>query len=388
MVRLLLAFTFMAVASARAEPAPLTFPPLKDGRVVLSFDPHLHTIFSDGHVSPQFRVEEALREGVSAIAVTDHLEYQPRREDIPHPDRNRPFDLARSHAGDALIVVNGFELTRGMPPGHFNFLFVDDVNEYRIGAYDAFADSAALYRASLGDFETFISSLEKARRDGAFVIWNHPGAPSLKDRIPVMLPVHKKIFKAGLVQGIEVAMREKFVREAIGIALEYDLAIMASTDAHRPVGWDNERYGLGHRTVTLVLAEEATQDALEAALRSKATIAFYNGLFIGRARDLRSLMETLVDASLVPSDSRVRMDRRLPQTAKIRIVNHAPTPLAFEAPGELSFVDEGPIFSIAPGEAKVLRIKGEEYAQGGSIPLRILNTLTGPAEQLTLDVAF
>ena len=388
MFRLLLAITLLTVASANAEPAPLTFPPLKDGRVVLAFDPHMHTIFSDGRVGPDFRVEEAVQEGVSAIAITDHLEYQPWRKDIPHHDRNRPFDIASARAGDDLIVVNGFELTRGMPPGHFNFLFVEDVNEYRVEAYDAFSDSAALYRASREDFDTFVSSLEKARHEGAFVIWNHPGAPSLKDRIPVVLPIHEQVLKAGLVHGIEVAMREKFVREAIDIALEYDLAIMASTDSHRPVVWENKQHGLTHRTVTLVLAEDKTEAALEAALRSKATVAFYKGLFIGREPEMRSLMEALIEASLIPRDMRNRTDRRLPHTAKIRITNHAPVPLIFEALAGLSFVNEGPVFSIPPGEAKTLRLKGEEFVHGGSIPLRILNTFTSATDHLTFGVAF
>ena len=388
MFRFLFAFTVMAVSAAGAEAAPLTFPPLKDGRVVLSFDPHIHTIFSDGHVSPEFRVDEARRENVSAIAVTDHLEYQPRKDDIPHADRNRPFDIAQSRADEGLIVVNGFEVTRGMPPGHFNVLFVDDVNEYRVEAYDAFTDSAALYAASRGEFATLTASLEKARREGAFVVWNHPGAPSLQDRIPVVLPFHEQLFEAGLVQGIEVAMREKFVREAIGIALEHDLAMMASTDAHRPTAWYNEQYGLRHRTVTLVLADGETEDALQAALRAKATVAFYDGLFIGRAPEVRSLMEAVVQTSLIPPDPRIRMDRRLPHTAKVRIANRAPVPLIFEAPEGVSFVDEGPVFSIAPGEARTLRLKGEEFASGGAIALRVLNTLIGPSEHLTLEIAF
>ena len=371
-----------------ARPAPLSFPPLKDGRVVLSFDPHMHTVFSDGQVWPQFRVEEARREQIAAIAITDHLEYQPKRRDLPNPDRNRPYAIAQAHARGVPIVINGFELTRGMPPGHFNILFVEDVNAYRIPGYDAFAASAALYKKSRGEFDTLIASLERARDEDAFVIWNHPDAPSLKDRKPVVLPIHDRILKNGLVQGIEVAMREKFVREAIGIALTYDLTIMASSDSHRPAVWENDQHGLRHRTVTLVLAEDAGKDALKAALRAKATVAFYDGMFIGRAPQLTSLMETLVEATLVPPDARIRMDRRLPHTAKVRIANRAPVSLTFEAPAGLSFVDEGPIFSIAPGTARTLRLKGREFTGGGTMALRILNTLTDPATPLTLDIAF
>ena len=388
MFRVLIMFIAMASSALGAVPPPMTFPPLKDGRVVLPFDPHTHTVFSDAQVWPQSRVDEALREGVSALAITDHLEYQPRRKDIPHSDRNRPFEIAHAHADGRMIVINGFELTRGMPPGHFNFLFLDDVNAYRVEAYDQFANSAALYEASRGEFDTVWASLEKARDEGAFVVWNHPGAPSLKDRIPVVLPFHEAIFEAGLVHGIEVAMREKFVREAIEIAFKYDLTIMASSDTHRPTAWENSQFGLRHRTVTLVLAEDETPEALKKGLQSKATVAFYDGLFIGRAPEMRSLMETLIEASLVPPDMRNRTDRRLPHTAKLRIANRAPVPLLFEAPAGLSFVDAGPVFSIPAGEAKTLRLKGKQFTEGGTISLRVLNALIGPAESLTVDVAF
>jgi hypothetical protein len=37
------------------------------------------------------RVEEALRDGLDGIAITEHLEWQPHLKDIPHPDRNRAY---------------------------------------------------------------------------------------------------------------------------------------------------------------------------------------------------------------------------------------------------------------------------------------------------------
>lgn len=60
----------------------------------LSTDLHIHTVFSDGAVWPSIRVEEARREGLDLIAMTEHLEYQPHAKDIPHPDRNRSYTIA------------------------------------------------------------------------------------------------------------------------------------------------------------------------------------------------------------------------------------------------------------------------------------------------------
>jgi len=43
------------------------------GYVTLKCDFHMHTVFSDGDVWPTVRVDEALRDGLDAIAITDHL---------------------------------------------------------------------------------------------------------------------------------------------------------------------------------------------------------------------------------------------------------------------------------------------------------------------------
>ena len=49
----------------------------EQGQYWLSTDLHIHTVFSDGAVWPSIRVEEARREGLDLIAMTEHLEYQP-----------------------------------------------------------------------------------------------------------------------------------------------------------------------------------------------------------------------------------------------------------------------------------------------------------------------
>jgi hypothetical protein len=55
-------------------------------------------------------------DGLDAISITDHLEYQPKQEDIPHPDRNRGYELALESAMETeLLVIPGVEITRPMP---------------------------------------------------------------------------------------------------------------------------------------------------------------------------------------------------------------------------------------------------------------------------------
>ena len=61
------------------------------GFLTLKCDFHTHSVLSDGSVWPNIRVEEAKRDGLDAISLTDHIEYQPHRNDIPHSDRNLGF---------------------------------------------------------------------------------------------------------------------------------------------------------------------------------------------------------------------------------------------------------------------------------------------------------
>ena len=71
--------------------------PNLDGYTTLKCDFHMHTVFSDGLVWPTVRVDEAYREGLDAIALTEHIEYRPHKKDIV-ADHNRSFDVAHKQA--------------------------------------------------------------------------------------------------------------------------------------------------------------------------------------------------------------------------------------------------------------------------------------------------
>ena len=84
------------------------------GYLSLKTDFHIHSVFSDGTVWPSIRVQEALRENLDAISLTEHLEYQPHKSDIPHPDRNRAHEIALKEAADHGLLL--FEALKS--PGH------------------------------------------------------------------------------------------------------------------------------------------------------------------------------------------------------------------------------------------------------------------------------
>jgi hypothetical protein len=110
------------------NPRLMVFPKTISGGLILPVDLHTHSVFSDGSVWPDIRVQEAERDGLTALAVTEHIEYQPHAADIPHPDRNRSYNLASGMAKPDLLVIAGAEITRNMPPGHINAVFITDAN--------------------------------------------------------------------------------------------------------------------------------------------------------------------------------------------------------------------------------------------------------------------
>jgi hypothetical protein len=50
--------------------------PQVNGYNIYKTDLHTHSVYSDGDVTPAFRVREAFYDGLDAIAITEHLEYR------------------------------------------------------------------------------------------------------------------------------------------------------------------------------------------------------------------------------------------------------------------------------------------------------------------------
>ncbi len=90
----------------------------------------MHSLFSDGSVWPDIRVQEAIRDGLDVIATAEHIKYQPWKADIPHPDRNRSYEYHSNLAKNSdLLVLNGSKIIRDMPLGHANAIFIKDANK-------------------------------------------------------------------------------------------------------------------------------------------------------------------------------------------------------------------------------------------------------------------
>ena len=69
----------------------ITFPDV-EGYEILVLDPHTHSVFSDGHVWPRVRVEEALRDGLDALQnrwrATAERQIEEQRDRLGEGDTN------------------------------------------------------------------------------------------------------------------------------------------------------------------------------------------------------------------------------------------------------------------------------------------------------------
>ena len=250
-----------------------------DGYITLKGDFHMHTIFSDGAVWPETRVDEAWADGLDVIAITDHDTYHPHKEYL-NSDNNTHYKIACESAREKnIILIQAIEITRKMPPGHFNALFVTDGNIPELN------DTSR---------QAFLSSVEKLHNQGAVIFWNHPGwAAQQKDTVK-WFDIHQTLTDKGWLNGIEVFNSNEWYPVALQWAMIKNLAPFANSDVH-----DAMRFAYNYqddfiRPMTLVFAKEPTEKGIRQAILDKRTVAWFNGQLAGS----EELLGKLFDRSL------------------------------------------------------------------------------------------
>lgn len=363
-------------------PAPdqraIEFPDVP-GAVTLVTDLHTHSVFSDGHVWPRIRVEEALRDGLDALAVTEHLEYQPHRADIPHADRNRAHQEAVAAAeGSGLLVINGSEITREAPAGHMNAVFITDSNPlYRLPpAADKVTDAIEIYKAAHG--WPADAAVKAATAQGAFIFWNHPYWNAQNDGITRLDPFHAALIRSGDLHGIEIANGDDYSEEAHRIAIDHNLVMLGVSDVHELIDWDYSPAKGGHRPVTLVFAAERSAASLREALIAGRTVVWFKNLLIGRERELLPLLQASL--TLDPAVKRYR-DTNL---AEITLVNHSDAEFILDNTSGHTFMGEGDLLTVPPHEHKTLAVKLPRGGSSVELAFTVRNALLGPDKPATL----
>lgn len=259
---LLIAFLFIQSNFAQSLNRKSLIVPNLPGFVSLKCDFHMHTVFSDGSVWPTVRVEEAYLEGLDAISITDHIEYLPYKKDVK-PDHNRSFELAEEAAKRSdIILIQGTEVTRNMPPGHLNAIFIND--------------------ADLIDIHKYRDALQAAKDQGAFIFWNHPGWVSQAPDGIKWFDEHTELVEAGLINGIEIVNYNEWYPDALQWCMEKDLTIISNSDIHESLTSFLDKHEVEHRPMTLVFAKERSLEGIKEALFAKRTLAWFEEKVIGK----------------------------------------------------------------------------------------------------------
>ena len=337
------------------------------GYVTLKCDFHMHTVFSDGTVWPSVRVEEAWLEGLDAISITDHIEYQPHKSDIP-TNHNRPYELALARAKELdILLVRGSEITRSMPPGHLNAIFLKDCQPL--------------------ETDNYMDAIKAAIDQGAFVFWNHPGWTGQQpDGVSRWYEDHTTLYEKGWLHGIEVVNFGEYYPEVHDWCNEKKLTFIGSSDVHSPINLDYNFQAGEHRPMTLVFAEEWTLDALKEALFEQRTVVYVDKRLIGADSYLKPIFDESIQIRTLHAS--------LPANGSANIQIHNSSGITFEL-----FAEEGENLvrgpqhiTLYPGKTVIARIRGTSTQTTGvknvTLPYRVQNLLVTPEQGLSVELQF
>ena len=282
--------------------------PEVNGFTVYKADLHTHSIFSDGSVTPEFRVQEAWHDGLDVMAVTEHLEYRPYEQKMVNflndllpegtkatntniigtgktdkdgikSDLNYPVRLAEAAAkGYGLTIIPGIEITRTPETiGHFNALFTKDNN-------------------TIHDTDP-LQAFRNARAQGALVMSNHPGWRRTNIE---MTQTEKTAYAEKLIDGVEVMNTGEFYPGVIDQAIEQKVFMASNTDVHGSTVEDYQFTGEGlFRNMTFILAKDNSLESLKEALKACRTLAYSFGTIAGEESLLKAFFKASIATKVV-----------------------------------------------------------------------------------------
>ena len=281
--------------------------PQVNGYKVLKSDLHAHTVYSDGNVTPEYRVREAWVDGLDVLAITEHIEYRPSEGKMisylkgffpgePNkPNGNILCDLNVSNklaiaaaAGYGITLIPGAEITRDQNKiGHYNALFVKDVNTM----YDP--DPAV--------------SMKKAREQGALIMHNHPGW--IRKNVD-MIDFEKQVYGENLIDGIEIMNGSEFYPPIVTRAFEKNFFMAANTDIHGTTTMDYVAQG-HRRNMTFILAKDNSLESIKEALKARRTLAYSFGTLAGEEQLIKDFFMACVKFETFKVDANGKRTMRM-----------------------------------------------------------------------------
>ena len=323
----------------------ITIPDLK-GYVTLKCDFHIHTVFSDGTVWPTVRIDEAYREGLDAISLTEHIEYRPYVNGEMAKSHNRSYEIAKP-AADArgMMLIRGSEITRAMPPGHSNALFLTNSDEL--------------------DKPDYMDAFRAAKAQNAFFFWNHPCWDAQQPDTTLWFGEHTQLVHQGMLHGIEVVNGGNYCPEAHRWCLEKNLTMIGTSDVHQPM----QNFAPGkHRSMTLVFARSRTPEAIQEALKERRTAVYYDEQIIGEEKYLKELFENALEWKIEKTNNSVRITftNKTDLHFHLKKTNHDVRLVYFRD------------YSIVPHGVHTITVRLDDGVTGGEVNFSVENFLAAP----------
>lgn len=349
------------IVRARSE---IPFPDIP-GFITLKCDFHSHTVFSDGLVWPTIRIEEAWREGLDAIAISDHIEYLPHTNDmiIKH---GRSYQLTTNLASSlGIIVIPAAEITRGEPPGHWNCLFVTNID--------------ALVR------KDYFEAVSNAFAQGAFIFWNHPGwkQPDWKS---VWYKEQETVYKRGQLHGIEIVNGDTYDPISHKWCIDKKLTMVGNTDIHNPIMLDYAVTDGKHRPMTLVFATKRSSDGIREALFARRTAVWFENTLFGDAEYLEPLFQRSVQITTLNPDMKPK------GRVLLHIKNTSPVTYELVLRKQLKEISVPKKLTLVAQKTVLLEIRNGTNSFSGakeiSIPYSVTNLKVAPDKPLETELKF
>ncbi|MFZ5832749.1 MAG: Sb-PDE family phosphodiesterase [Planctomycetota bacterium] len=347
---LLLLIVWAAPALAQDARREIEFPDVADYQT-LKCDFHMHTVFSDGQVWPTVRVAEAWRQGLDAISITDHIEHQPHKDDVPTA-HNRPYELAEGAARQAgILLIRGTEITRDTPPGHFNALFLSDVEPVAT--------------------EDLLAAMEAVNKQGGFVFWNHHAWKG--EERGVWMDIHQTMLDRELLHAMEVANGETYYPTAHNWCLEKGLTMIGTSDIHAP-DLREQTTAENHRTMTLVLAKDRSIDGVKEALEAGRTIVWFKEQLIGREEFLRPFFDACLE---IPPPN-----HRTPKSVYAVLRNASAAEIVLERRGRVGPQE----IRLPPQSSRVITINTQKPDAPITLRYTATNFVVAPEKSLDVEI--
>jgi hypothetical protein len=133
-----------------------------------------------------------------------------------------------------------------------------------------------------------IEALEAMYKQGAYILWNHPGWPDDKC---TMYPIHEELIAQGKIHGVEVFNEFESYPIAFDWMDKYGLHPFANSDIHETV----EVLYKATRPITLVFAKERTIESVKEAMFAGRTLALFDGYLMGKKDYIAPLVAACLD---------------------------------------------------------------------------------------------